>query len=180
MCGIVGYAGPRKAAPVLLEGLGKLEYRGYDSAGIAVRDGSHDPEVIKVKGRLSGLIEKTDGGESVKGCCGIGHTRWATHGDPSLVNAHPHVSGNCSGSGSGAVESDVKKKVYAKQTMEAKVAGISNCPICAACDNNNRTKIWDLKDMDADHVTAWSRGGATDISNCQMLCKTHNRAKGNR
>ncbi|MBR6083166.1 MAG: DUF262 domain-containing protein [Salinivirgaceae bacterium] len=77
-------------------------------------------------------------------------------------------------------EPSVIKSVYAKQTQEAKAAGTSNCPICAACDNNNRTKIWDLKEMDADHVTAWSRGGATDISNCQMLCKTHNRAKGNR
>ena len=92
MCGIVGYIGPRKAAPVLLEGLAKLEYRGYDSAGIAVRDGRNDPEVIKVKGRLKGLVEKTDGGESVAGCCGIGHTRWATHGEPSETNAHPHVS----------------------------------------------------------------------------------------
>lgn len=77
-------------------------------------------------------------------------------------------------------EPSVIKSVYAKQTQEAKAAGTSNCPICAACDNNNRAKIWDLKEMDADHVTAWSRGGATDISNCQMLCKTHNRAKGNR
>ena len=77
-------------------------------------------------------------------------------------------------------EPSVIKSVYAKQTQDAKAAGTSNCPICAACDNNNRAKIWDLKEMDADHVTAWSRGGATDISNCQMLCKTHNRAKGNR
>ncbi len=92
MCGIVGYVGPRKAAPVLLEGLAKLEYRGYDSAGIAVRDGSAVPEVIKVKGRLKGLIDKTNAGENVAGCCGIGHTRWATHGEPSETNAHPHVS----------------------------------------------------------------------------------------
>ena len=92
MCGIVGYIGPHKAAPILLEGLAKLEYRGYDSAGIAVRDGKNDPEVIKVKGRLKGLIEKTNGGEDVPGCCGIGHTRWATHGEPSETNAHPHVS----------------------------------------------------------------------------------------
>lgn len=77
-------------------------------------------------------------------------------------------------------EPSIAKSVYAKQTQEAKAKGISNCPICAACDNTNRTKIWDEKEMDADHVTAWSRGGATDISNCQMLCKTHNRAKGNR
>ncbi len=72
-----------------------------------------------------------------------------------------------------------KKSVYAKQTKQAKAEGISNCPLCALGNNNNRTKIWSLKDMDADHVTAWSKGGATDVSNCEMLCKTHNRAKGN-
>lgn len=73
-----------------------------------------------------------------------------------------------------------KKSVYAKQTNEAKEKGISNCPYCAMGNDNNRTKIWTQKDMDADHVTAWSKGGATDISNCQMLCKSHNRAKGNK
>lgn len=73
-----------------------------------------------------------------------------------------------------------KKSVYARQTKEAQANGTSNCPLCALGHENNRTKIWDLKDMDADHVTAWSRGGATDISNCQMLCKSHNRAKGNK
>lgn len=73
-----------------------------------------------------------------------------------------------------------KKAVYNQQTAEAKEAGVSNCPLCALGHEANRTKIWKLSDMDADHVTAWSRGGATDISNCQMLCKTHNRAKGNR
>ena len=77
-------------------------------------------------------------------------------------------------------EPSVIKSVYAKQTADAKEKGISNCPLCALSDTNNKTKIWQLKEMDADHVTAWSRGGATDISNCQMLCKTHNRAKGNR
>lgn len=77
-------------------------------------------------------------------------------------------------------EPSVIKSVYAKQTAEAKEKGISNCPLCALSDTNNKTKIWLQKEMDADHVTAWSRGGATDISNCQMLCKTHNRAKGNR
>ena len=107
MCGIVGYVGHQKAAPMLLEGLSKLEYRGYDSAGIAVRDGEHDAEVIKTQGRLSVLSEMTNCGKSVPGSCGIGHTRWATHGAPSRTNAHPHVSGNCTGSGSGAVESDV-------------------------------------------------------------------------
>ena len=73
-----------------------------------------------------------------------------------------------------------KKAVYAQQTAAAKEKGESNCPLCAIGHDANHTKIWDLKDMDADHVTAWSKGGATDISNCQMLCKTHNRAKGNR
>jgi len=73
-----------------------------------------------------------------------------------------------------------KKAVYAQQTAVAKEKGESNCPLCAIGHDANHTKIWDLKDMDADHVTAWSKGGATDISNCQMLCKTHNRAKGNR
>lgn len=73
-----------------------------------------------------------------------------------------------------------KKAVYQKQTNEAGQKGISNCPICALCGDVNKNKIWKLNEMDADHVTAWSRGGSTDISNCQMLCKTHNRAKGNR
>lgn len=92
MCGIVGYIGKKQAAPVLLSGLSKLEYRGYDSAGIAVRDGDAPTVVIKQKGRLQGLIDKTDGGNAVAGTCGIGHTRWATHGVPSETNAHPHVS----------------------------------------------------------------------------------------
>ena len=92
MCGIVGYTGMHSAAPVLLDGLSKLEYRGYDSAGIAVRDGEKQAEVIKAKGRLKKLIVKTNGGDSVPGTCGIGHTRWATHGEPSENNAHPHMS----------------------------------------------------------------------------------------
>ena len=92
MCGIVGFTGCHQAAPILLDGLSKLEYRGYDSAGIAVRDGEGETEVIKAKGRLKVLSEKTNGGESVPGTCGIGHTRWATHGEPSENNAHPHVS----------------------------------------------------------------------------------------
>ena len=75
---------------------------------------------------------------------------------------------------------DVKKVAYARQTAEAKKSGRSNCPLCACDDNNNKTRIWTFKEMDADHVSAWSKGGVTDISNCQMLCKTHNRAKGNR
>ena len=92
MCGIVGYVGKKQAAPILLEGLSKLEYRGYDSAGIAVRDGDADPSVIKAQGRLSVLVDKTDGGSAVPGTCGIGHTRWATHGEPTEANAHPHSS----------------------------------------------------------------------------------------
>ena len=105
MCGIVGFTGHHQAAPILLDGLKKLEYRGYDSAGIAVRNGEELAEVVKATGKLKNLAEKTDGGNSLKGTCGIGHTRWATHGDPTQTNAHPHVSGNCTGSGSGPVES---------------------------------------------------------------------------
>ena len=107
MCGIVGYTGAHAAAPILLEGLSKLEYRGYDSAGIAVRNGSQLAEVVKATGKLRNLADKTDNGRALAGTCGIGHTRWATHGEPSQTNAHPHVSGNCSGTGSGPVESDV-------------------------------------------------------------------------
>ena len=107
MCGIVGYIGEQQACPILLEGLTKLEYRGYDSAGVAVRDGDAPAEVIKTTGKIKNLIEKTEDGKSLTGNCGIGHTRWATHGAPSTKNAHPHVSGNCTGSGSGTVESDV-------------------------------------------------------------------------
>ncbi len=77
-------------------------------------------------------------------------------------------------------DDNTKRVVYEKQTEAAKVKGISNCPLCALSEGNNKNKIWSLKEMDADHVTAWSKGGATDISNCQMLCQTHNRAKGNR
>ena len=92
MCGIVGFTGKHQAAPILLEGLSKLEYRGYDSAGLAVRDGTADVEIVKAKGRLKVLAEKTNNGLTLKGCCGIGHTRWATHGEPSTENAHPHCS----------------------------------------------------------------------------------------
>lgn len=93
MCGIVGYVGDNQAAPLLLHGLSKLEYRGYDSAGIAVReDGSENIQIIKAKGRLHALSEKTDDGHAVAGNCGIGHTRWATHGEPSETNAHPHCT----------------------------------------------------------------------------------------
>ena len=92
MCGIVGYTGSRQAAPILLDGLSKLEYRGYDSAGLAVREGEHAVEVVKAKGRLRVLAEKTNDGLALKGDCGIGHTRWATHGEPSETNAHPHIT----------------------------------------------------------------------------------------
>ena len=92
MCGIV-YVGEEQAAPILLSGLEKLEYRGYDSAGIAVRnEADGNIEIVKAKGRLRILSEKTDGGMAVPGTCGIGHTRWATHGEPSENNAHPHCS----------------------------------------------------------------------------------------
>ncbi|MBR1607372.1 MAG: glutamine--fructose-6-phosphate transaminase (isomerizing) [Clostridia bacterium] len=92
MCGIVGFNGNHQAAPILLEGLSKLEYRGYDSAGLAVRDGAAQAQIVKAKGRLRVLYEKTNGGQTLRGQCGIGHTRWATHGEPSTENAHPHCS----------------------------------------------------------------------------------------
>lgn len=93
MCGIVGYIGKEQAAPILLGGLSKLEYRGYDSAGIAVRnDEKSTIDIVKAKGRLKILSDKVDGGHAIKGTCGIGHTRWATHGGPSEANAHPHFS----------------------------------------------------------------------------------------
>ena len=117
MCGIVGYVGRRQAAPILLSGLRKLEYRGYDSAGIAVRN---EREIITVKaqGRLQRLFDKTDNGNAVEGFCGIGHTRWATHGEPSEVNAHPHSSddGNVVGVHNGIIENyqELKDKLLRK------------------------------------------------------------------
>ena len=96
MCGIVGYTGNLQAASIILDGLSKLEYRSYDSAGIAVLNEKGHTEVVKAKGRLQNLIDKTDSGKAIKGTCGIGHTRWATHGEPSQINAHPHVSSNSS------------------------------------------------------------------------------------
>ena len=93
MCGIVGYVGTEQAAPILLAGLSKLEYRGYDSAGIAIRnEDTGDITVVKAKGRLKILSEKTNEGHAVPGTCGIGHTRWATHREPSENNAHPHCT----------------------------------------------------------------------------------------
>ena len=118
MCGIVGFTGCHQAAPILLDGLSKLEYRGYDSAGIAVRDGEGETEVIKAKGRLKVLSEKTNDGESVPGTCGIGHTRWATHGEPSENNAHPHVrdDGNVVAVHNGIIENyqELKDKLLRK------------------------------------------------------------------
>lgn len=118
MCGIVGYIGNEQAAPILLDGLSKLEYRGYDSAGIAVRDSDGNINIVKAKGRLKGLIEKTDSGNAVHGTCGIGHTRWATHGEPSETNAHPHMSddGNVVGVHNGIIENyqELKEKLLKK------------------------------------------------------------------
>lgn len=92
MCGIVGFTGNSQAAPILLDGLSKLEYRGYDSAGIAVHNENGETVVIKAKGKLEVLKKMTNDGDAVEGSCGIGHTRWATHGEPSTLNAHPHES----------------------------------------------------------------------------------------
>ena len=118
MCGIVGFTGEHQAAPLLLECLSKLEYRGYDSAGIAVRDGSKDPEVVKAKGRLKVLMEKTNDGAAIAGTCGIGHTRWATHGEPNETNAHPHCSDdhNVVGVHNGIIENyqELKEKLLRK------------------------------------------------------------------
>ena len=115
MCGIVGFCGKQQAAPILLDGLSKLEYRGYDSAGLAVRDGVEPVQIVKAKGRLKALYAKTNGGQSLIGTCGIGHTRWATHGEPSETNAHPHVSadGNVVAVHNGIIENyqELKEKL---------------------------------------------------------------------
>lgn len=92
MCGIVGYTGKKQATPILLDGLSKLEYRGYDSAGVAVRNKEGRHEIVKTNGKLSVLSDKLKKGKAIKGTCGIGHTRWATHGMPSEINAHPHCN----------------------------------------------------------------------------------------
>jgi glucosamine--fructose-6-phosphate aminotransferase (isomerizing) len=94
MCGIIGFVGREPAAPILLEGLARMEYRGYDSAGVAVRSESRGLQVRKAKGRLQVLSDMIHGGADLEGTLGIGHTRWATHGEPNDVNAHPHVSAN--------------------------------------------------------------------------------------
>ena len=118
MCGIVSYTGHSQAAPILLDGLSKLEYRGYDSAGLAVRDGVNATKIVKAKGRLKALLEKTDHGHALAGTCGIGHTRWATHGEPSETNAHPHTSekGNVVGVHNGIIENyqELKNKLLRK------------------------------------------------------------------
>lgn len=118
MCGIVGFTGKHSAAPILLDGLSKLEYRGYDSAGLAVRDGTAPVQIVKVKGRLKALEEKTDCGRALPGDCGIGHTRWATHGEPSEENAHPHCSddGNVVAVHNGIIENyqELREKLLRK------------------------------------------------------------------
>ena len=118
MCGIVGFTGIRPAAPVLLDGLSKLEYRGYDSAGLAIRNGSSDVEIVKARGRLRVLAEKTNNGAALTGTCGVGHTRWATHGEPSEANAHPHCSDdhNVVGVHNGIIENyqELKDKLLRK------------------------------------------------------------------
>ena len=91
MCGIVGFIGAEEAAPILLDGLERLEYRGYDSAGLAVYSEADGLKVVKAKGRLQVLSDIVEGGKSVHGTVGLGHTRWATHGEPSDINSHPHV-----------------------------------------------------------------------------------------
>ena len=94
MCGIIGFVGREPAAPILLDGLARMEYRGYDSAGVAVRSESKGLQVKKTKGRLKVLSDLIHGGADLEGNLGIGHTRWATHGEPNDINAHPHVSEN--------------------------------------------------------------------------------------
>ena len=94
MCGIVGFIGDQQAAPILLDGLAHLEYRGYDSAGVAVISAGHTLQVRKAVGRLQVLSDQIHAGADLEGCIGLGHTRWATHGAPNEANAHPHLSEN--------------------------------------------------------------------------------------
>lgn len=118
MCGIVGFTGHRQAAPVLLDGLSKLEYRGYDSAGLAVQQPGGTAMIVKAKGRLKVLADKTEQGDTMPGTCGVGHTRWATHGEPSELNAHPHESddGLVVGVHNGIIENyqELKEKLLRK------------------------------------------------------------------
>lgn len=118
MCGIVGFTGKKQAAPVLLDGLSKLEYRGYDSAGLAVQNPANIVEIVRAKGRLKALAEKTNNGLALQGTTGIGHTRWATHGEPNEINAHPHCSDdkNVVGVHNGIIENyqELKEKLMRK------------------------------------------------------------------
>ena len=107
MCGIVGYTGQKQAAKILLEGLSKLEYRGYDSAGLAVLSDDGGMKVMKAAGKLANLENRTERGKKLPGFSGIGHTRWATHGEPNEKNAHPHLSGAPAAASSGYTDSDV-------------------------------------------------------------------------
>ncbi|MBD8972670.1 MAG: glutamine--fructose-6-phosphate transaminase (isomerizing) [Clostridiales bacterium] len=136
MCGIVGFVGNKQAAPVLLDGLSKLEYRGYDSAGLAVRNGEDEVTVVKAEGKLFALAEKTDDGKAVAGCCGIGHTRWATHGEPSEINAHPHRSddGNVTAVHNGIIEN------YQELKVKLEKKGYS---FCSATDTEVAVKLID-------------------------------------
>src|SRR5215471_17431861 len=108
MCGIVGYVGPKHASPVLLDGLRKLEYRGYDSAGLAVHDGER-VEVVRAVGKLDNLVRAIED-KKLAGTTGIGHTRWATHGRPSEANAHPHVAGDVAVVHNGIIENHLALK----------------------------------------------------------------------
>ena len=113
MCGIVGYVGPRQATPILVDGLRKLEYRGYDSAGLAVHDGK-TIEVVRAVGKLAHLDEAL-AKRPLPGSTGIGHTRWATHGRPSEHNAHPHSAGDVAVVHNGIIENHVALR----QALEA-------------------------------------------------------------
>src|SRR3954464_13017233 len=108
MCGIVGYVGPDRAAPILLEGLRKLEYRGYDSAGLAIHNG-RALELIRAVGKLDNLSRAVEG-KKLDGTTGIGHTRWATHGRPSEPNAHPHLAGDVAVVHNGIIENHLELK----------------------------------------------------------------------
>lgn len=114
MCGIVGYIGTEEAAPILLEGLRRLEYRGYDSAGLAVLDPEQGLQVAKAKGRLQVLADLTGQGQKLTGHIGLGHTRWATHGAPNDVNSHPQVSqsGRMAVVHNGIIENYAKLRQY--------------------------------------------------------------------
>ncbi len=116
MCGIVGYSGKKQAAPILLDGLSKLEYRGYDSAGVCVH-GEGDLQVAKAKGRLSVLHDQIAGGDKLKGTVGIGHTRWATHGVPSDANSHPHLSnsGKIAVVHNGIIENEARLRLWLEE-----------------------------------------------------------------